>query len=119
MNQTQVAALIAELNAMPAGLYSCDANGSACNSYVAQWKVVELVEKHAALAQQAQAPAPVDERAEFEAACAVFGWPATSPAAYWSDEIKDYTSNLLSSVWAFWQARAAFQSTAPQMKGQP
>ena len=74
MNQTQVAALIAELNAMPAGLYSCDANGSACTSYVAQWKVVELVEKHAALAQQAQAqqptppapqvPAPVDERIE-------------------------------------------------------
>lgn len=54
MNQTQVAALIAELNAMPAGLYSCDANGSACTSYVAQWKVVELVEKHTALAQQAQ-----------------------------------------------------------------
>ena len=62
-----------------------------------------------------QVPAPVDERAEFEAcapmAGSLFKRRADDPDKYWDGNVQD--------DWELWQARAALQSPSPQTKGQP
>ena len=62
-----------------------------------------------------QVPAPVDERAEFEAcapmAGSLFKRRADDPDKYWDGNVQD--------DWDLWQARAALQSPSPKTKGQP
>lgn len=62
-----------------------------------------------------QVPAPVDERAEFEAcapmAGSLFKRRADDPDKYWDGSVQD--------DWELWQARAALQSPSPKTKGQP
>lgn len=60
-----------------------------------------------------QVPAPVDERAEFEAcapmAGSLFKRRADDPDKYWDGNVQD--------DWELWQARAALQSPSPKTKG--
>lgn len=77
-----------------------------------------LARARAALSQPApapQVPAPVDERAEFEAcapmAGSLFKRRADDPDKYWDGNVQD--------DWELWQARAALQSPSPKTKGQP
>ena len=61
-------------------------------------------------------PAPVDEQAEFEASMREkHGWESRD---FQSDSF-GYFDGHTATAWLAWQARAAFQSPAPQTKGQP
>ncbi len=60
-----------------------------------------------------------EERAKFEKAATALGWPETAPAAYWHSVEQDYSSNMLSSGWAFWKARAALAAQQPEPATQP
>ena len=65
--------------------------------------------------QPAPQPAPVDERAEFEASMREkHGWVARD---FQSDSF-GYFDGHTATAWLAWQARAALQSPAPQTKGQ-
>ena len=67
-------------------------------------------------APPAPQPAPVDERADFEASMREkHGWEGRD---FQSDSF-GYFDCHTATAWLAWQARAALQSPAPQTKGQP
>ena len=60
-------------------------------------------------------PAPVDERADFEASMREkHGWVARD----FQGDSFGYFDGHTATAWLAWQARAALQSPAPQTKGQ-